>query len=739
MRRAWTFDALCVGVLLLGLTGCVCNPAKRCSTTAECGAGATCTAGLCVLAGTGGAGGNGGQAGQGGAGGTGGSGGGSDPLCASVMCPDSMECRAGACLARFASLEWTAPDAGLTFAATSIPLAAKLTMVSGAGGSYPSNLVLVSRKPDGSELASSLAHQSAGVYLAQLPTPDDGDWSITLTYADAGLTAGTRSFSIDHTGPVFIVEVQSPPIRTDGGALSELDVGFEPAWKRDESAIIRVKSFDTDVNAASVTGTLFGMLPDGGVDVTSTLSLGAPATCTGLSTCPNGLGYCMCFQANLSAVAMPGFRGTLAVQWSGADVTSNPGTFSSPPGVKVTRLRWARTLSASAAVTGTPALAGNGAVFVGTTNNLSGNLFAISHSGAELWNVSDAGAVATSPVVVKNDAGTEMVVVASYDQGGTHMSGYSVSVGAKAMFNCDNPSGTHKTLASPVVGGFGGHFNVVGLLNEASNGRILAYRPFNTTVGESCAGLATNDRLTTLSNLVLRGNRVSVPLDDGSVHRYSFSSVWSEDSAAVTSLAGAGTIQSLAINSADGGTNIVGGTAGVGTGVLFEIGPNGGTTTWRFPTTGKSSHWNPAVGKESIFVGANPTTLRSVLFGGVGNVDATAAGQLHAAPVLGADGRIYTVDSSAGALQVWRSNSNGILQEWSQPLGTGFEASPTIDCNRAHVGKGGVLYAASATGTLYSILVDAKGIDTTAPWPKYQHDPRNTGNADTSLSEFVCP
>ena len=31
------------------------------------------------------------------------------------------------------------------------------------------------------------------------------------------------------------------------------------------------------------------------------------------------------------------------------------------------------------------------------------------------------------------------------------------------------------------------------------------------------------------------------------------------------------------------------------------------------------------------------------------------------------------------------------------------------------------------------------GIDRTAPWPKFQHDLRNTGNAGTPLTELVCP
>jgi hypothetical protein len=38
-----------------------------------------------------------------------------------------------------------------------------------------------------------------------------------------------------------------------------------------------------------------------------------------------------------------------------------------------------------------------------------------------------------------------------------------------------------------------------------------------------------------------------------------------------------------------------------------------------------------------------------------------------------------------------------------------------------------------------SFIVDSRGIDTNAPWPKYQHDLRNTGNSTTPMVEFVCP
>jgi hypothetical protein len=80
--------------------------------------------------------------------------------------------------------------------------------------------------------------------------------------------------------------------------------------------------------------------------------------------------------------------------------------------------------------------------------------------------------------------------------------------------------------------------------------------------------------------------------------------------------------------------------------------------------------------------------------------------------------------------------------DWSEGLDTApFEASPTIDCFRdagvSSPSGTGVLYAASMGGNLFAVVVDDPGLETTAPWPKYQHDVRNTGNPGTVLRS--CP
>ena len=75
---------------------------------------------------------------------------------------------------------------------------------------------------------------------------------------------------------------------------------------------------------------------------------------------------------------------------------------------------------------------------------------------------------------------------------------------------------------------------------------------------------------------------------------------------------------------------------------------------------------------------------------------------------------------------------------WSGSFGAGesFLGSPTIGCG-AFGGPLGVLYVGSVSGSFYAIVVDSPGLESTAPWPKYQHDVRNTGNPTTPIQS--CP
>jgi hypothetical protein len=111
--------------------------------------------------------------------------------------------------------------------------------------------------------------------------------------------------------------------------------------------------------------------------------------------------------------------------------------------------------------------------------------------------------------------------------------------------------------------------------------------------------------------------------------------------------------------------------------------------------------------------------------------------------VAGGDGQLYVLDDSGSLSVLPQAFADGVTSAlWQHSLPPAIQgttsSSPTIACNkRSPTSKTGVLYMATETGWLVSYLVDAKGLDTTAPWPKYGHDVRNTNNAGVTIE--ACP
>jgi hypothetical protein len=116
-------------------------------------------------------------------------------------------------------------------------------------------------------------------------------------------------------------------------------------------------------------------------------------------------------------------------------------------------------------------------------------------------------------------------------------------------------------------------------------------------------------------------------------------------------------------------------------------------------------------------------------------------------PVLGEGGLVYLVGDN-GSLSV-RLQSD-LAEQWSASLVSPVDAisQPALDVYRNSTGakdcasRLGVLYVLTKTGstaTLRAVLVDSKGLDGTAPWPKYQRDNSNTGNISLPLNAWVCP
>jgi hypothetical protein len=148
-------------------------------------------------------------------------------------------------------------------------------------------------------------------------------------------------------------------------------------------------------------------------------------------------------------------------------------------------------------------------------------------------------------------------------------------------------------------------------------------------------------------------------------------------------------------------------------------------------------------GQRNLYAGEeSPNQIAKVLIGTTTELT-KATDSVSGAPILGAGGITYTVANS-GAISAWKTAD--LTPLWTASLGTGIQvlASPNLDCSRnadgsARAGAPGVLYMASETGKIYALLVDSPGVDATAPWPMYLHDPRHTANSTTDLTPFSCP
>jgi hypothetical protein len=195
------------------------------------------------------------------------------------------------------------------------------------------------------------------------------------------------------------------------------------------------------------------------------------------------------------------------------------------------------------------------------------------------------------------------------------------------------------------------------------------------------------------------------------------------------------------------GTTVVAGTAGAG-GQILSIPTSGGAVNWRYPVVPGQPVWNPAITNANHAVYGNNNLILTQIAVGAGSPTAvvTSSGVVLGAPAIGQGSVVYTGDTS-GTVAAWPLNLSAppLWRVSLSSLGSGqIESSVALDCSRDDAGmpmpgRPGVLYVATDNGLLFSFVVDSRGIDTTAPWPKYQHDPRNTGNQQTPLAPFACP
>ena len=537
----------------------------------------------------------------------------------------------------------------------------------------------------------------------------------------------------DKVPPAFSIAVAPPGPRQNTSKLTELDPGSPDggvdAFRRDETVQVTVTSADSDVDAGSVQLVAYGLSGNPGTAIVAALVPCIPGS--------QGASAPFCRQAAVALAPLPfeAFRGVIALEVSGSDLSNNVG--KADAGVNVTRWKWR--YSAGAPIYTTPAIADDGTVVFATNEGPSGSLFAISPDGSERWAPVSIGPVKASPVVGALDGGRQFVYVGT-------------ASAAAQLFAFDTRDGTTVSVC-PSSGGYGGPFigtpavvvsgtqSFEGALALANSAKLVNIRPLASAADGPCLVSDVTSSQAFPSSVVAQGADAFVGTIEGSVRAYRLlSGNWVANSAWGTGLGyvpvGTRGISGLAITDVLIGTTSIKG--------VFSLDIADGSFRGSFPDGGLSDDpGGVAVSGAEIFFGG-ATGVGPELFAVSKDLNRgtgySVAESPVGSPIIGVGGQVYLA-TAGGTLE---SRQESTATHWAVSFGAseGFLASPTLDCGARDGGlaiptSSGALYLSSVTGNLYGLIVDSPGLDATAPWPKYQHDIRNTGNPTTPIQS--CP
>jgi hypothetical protein len=415
----------------------------------------------------------------------------------------------------------------------------------------------------------------------------------------------------------------------------------------------------------------------------------------------------------------------------------------------VTRWQWARLVDGSAgSLKASPAIDKSGTAYVALNTTLGG-LVSVAADGT-LGTSTNDGQSDISPAIARNAAGTESVFYESIAGGGTLRAtttsafcppiGTTASEGSLAILF----DSTDKFMGAGLQGSTGGATRLVGLEG-----------------GITCR--QGTDYLATVSfpgNFVVNADTIYWGDSNGSLRGAQYVSTpiagFSPPISNAPSPGGIGTVNGLLLFDGGAGMTIVGG-GGPGISKLFAYLVSLATQSpWNSPDAGYPSTptSGPIATSGSIVAAIRGPTARvealrvDPALGQRQSLSAEIPGSTFnrpsvPTPVAGAQGLLYFLDQ-AGYLAVFpQAFTDGSVPLWTAPLpgplsGALTSSSPTLSCNkRIPTSRTGVLTFATESGWLVTYLVDSKGLDTTAPWPKYGHDIRNTNNPSTLIE--ACP
>lgn len=691
-------------VAFLVCMACQQSPAKRCAEDSDCVPGSTCDTArsVCVSA-------------AGGGGGGGGSG------CA---CPAHAECVEGACAARYSALVLEQLGPAPLKPSASFTARASLTLAAGRQENPPAKLALVLRAPDGGTSLLDLPRVGAAYEaVAQAPALE-GRYRLSARYDEASLESASVDLVVDGTPPALQLTLQPPPLRppaASGTTYADPAITDGGAYRRDEQVAVTVSANEAlDAATVSLTAAI-------GTGTATTVSVQPQP----LSACGVGAVYCGTATLSLWQPSMNGFRQRLSMTATASDLAGN--TAQSPAvGAHVTRFKWRYEAGTTVS---SPALdsAGNLYVVAGPSG-LAATLRSLSSAGTLRFSV-DAGVAGTSPAVGREDGGEARVF---WGSGGT----------TSGLFVASSRDGGLLGACAPYSGGFEGGLGLMSTsvfgelvesavgLSSGNGGTLVGFRP-GATNGPCISRAAAGTMPTDPSSIVSHQGSVFFGNAAGQVASYSFNgaaSTWDPRSGWP---AGANLFtRALAVV----GSEIVGGGGGPSQGGAFSlVASSGGTPSWEYRTTAPA--WSPAVADGGqVLLGVDGPNFLSVRIRTDAGTLSPTTDVVRGTPVIGEGGFVYLV-SVDGTLSV-RSLPQVAVPAWEhQGLGQ-VRASASLDCARDAAGqllsgRPGTLYVPALGGELHAIIVDSRGLDSTAPWPKYQRDIHNSG--DPSRQIVPCP
>lgn len=626
----------------------------------------------------------------------------------------------GSCEDLGLSLSWVTPAAGERFGPrnfAAVPLLLSATRAD--GGAFSADI------PYWVDGGASGAISKAGDFWQGTVDAGPASGGRALWAGWVGGPQATRGFEVVLSAPSVQLVAEPPPMRP----AQDTDSDLVPRWKKSETALVRLES-NRPLLASSVVFTVPGVAPV------------AAASC---SSC--AAAACLCFGVDLKQQTLLTGVGSVAVGVaSGEDTLGNP----IAPGVSlvnvpVTRLKWVREVTMGAAVPMGIALAPDGTAVVGGSVGSTSLLRAFGPDGGTSWTNSYANEGMTAAPLI----------------------------GARGVyFGVSNPSGPTASIrrvaasdgSSPTALCFGALslWGDMALVSPGISEVVVAMRSDGVFAPStaSCipAVISSAPGTPSLANwpsLVATGTDAFLGLS-------ARAPIWKFSGADTVPVA-AGNKSTTTLFPANlfvVGANLVGGGGGPTVGGAFAFLSSGtlsGTTVNATPGTDPGG---PAIvgaspdGGATVFYGDSSGNVHRVglspsipSFGtaAVVNLSPTAS-FADRAPLLGRDGHLYLVGSD-GTLRV--HDATTLVEEWRWPSAfpTAAISHLNLDIDRdapspCASGQPGVLYLAASTGAvmrLYAVLVDSAGLDSTAPWPRHQHNPSSTANRATSLASWTCP